>query len=200
MDRIDLPTGSAASTIFGLIDRMPVLCLAALGAVSGLAGSVPVGLNWGAVPDVGFYAPLTGLWFALVMAFAVWRWSRYGWAAVVLAFAGTWAAWEVAINLAVQLDGNWLQPFVPSGPWRMALAGVAAGAAGAALTFAGIAAFPGPQRKAGHALRIITAGTALGALLPLTDVFDLPALLFVTWEAAIAALIAAAWTSATRPV
>jgi hypothetical protein len=53
--------------------RHPAFILMALGSASGLLGTCLIGGNYGAAPQPGAYFVLTGLWFGVVIAFAVWR-------------------------------------------------------------------------------------------------------------------------------
>ncbi len=88
--------------------RHPALILAALGAVSGILGTTLLGVGYGDAPRPGVYMVMTGVWFGLVIGFAVWRWGNRSWAAVATAMLATWIGWEAAVNLALQLDGPWL--------------------------------------------------------------------------------------------
>ena len=51
----------------------------------------------------------------------------------------TWIAWEVAVNLALQLNESWLEAAGIPETIRMYVSGFAAGAVGAFLTWAGVA-------------------------------------------------------------
>lgn len=63
-------------------------------------------LGFGEAPHPGLYMVLTGLWFGLVVAFGVWRFARASIGAIASVIAATWIAWEVAINIAMQITEN----------------------------------------------------------------------------------------------
>ena len=63
----------------------PSFILAALGAISGVLGTTLLGFGYGDAPHPGIYMVMTGVWFGLVIGFAVWRWGNRSWAAVATA-------------------------------------------------------------------------------------------------------------------
>ncbi len=168
--------------------RHPAFVLVALGSVSGLLGSYLLGGNYGAAPQPGIYLVLTGLWFGLVVGFAVWRWGQVSWAAVTMAIVMTWIAWEAAVNVAIQLDGPLLAGLLPPGAKSYA-AGFVAGAVGAAITWAGAAAHATSLRTCVAGIGMVAAGAFLGLLLPATNYYDSGVVLLLPWQATIAGLI-----------
>lgn len=135
------------------------------------------------------YMVLTGLWFGFVVAFGVWRWGNRTWVAAATALVTTWIAWEVAVNLAMQLTENWLKAAGLAELLRSYVAGFAAGAVGALLTWVGAAAFTGALRQVSVACSVIATGALFGLLLPWTNQYDSPAILLLPWQAAVAAVL-----------
>lgn len=184
--------------ILTAIDRHPVVVLIVLGGLSGVAGCFQLGLNFGEAPGLGLYSMLTGLWFGAVVASAVWRWGNPSLGAAAAALVGTWIGWEAAVNLAIQLDTRWLKQVIAAEQSRLLAAGVAAGALGAVLTWAGVAASVWKMRSSAQAAAFGATGAGFGALLSVTHSYDHPAILLVPWQAAIAALLGY-WLTTARP-
>jgi len=132
---------------------------------------------------------LTGVWFGLVVAFGIWRWGNHSWSAAALAFVTTWVGWELAVNLALQLEERWLKAITLPAELTIYISGVAAGAVGAVLTWAGAAAFAHPLRQIPVATGLVSSGAALGLLLPLTNHYDNAVVLLLPWQTTIAALL-----------
>jgi hypothetical protein len=167
----------------------PAALLAALGVVSGALGTHVQGIGFGAAPDPGIYMVLTGVWFGLVMGFAAWRWGTASVFAAAVAFVATWIGWETAVNLAMQIDGPWLRDAAIARGSKTYLAGFAAGAVGALLTWSGVAA-SAPVLRCGKAvMRVALTGAVFGLLLRAIDYFDSGVVLLVPWQAAVAAMI-----------
>lgn len=190
---------NCAQALFERDDARRLLLLILLSLTSGLLGSLPGGLNWGAAPGLGLFAPMTGVWFALVIAYAIRRLANVNALGVTLAFFCTWCAWEVAVNFAIQVDSVWLTHLVSSPALRMAIAGFGAGAIGAMLTWMGAAAAVATLRRPRLAVYLTAIGALIGLLLPVTDVFDSPAVLFMTWEVAIATVLGWAMSRGATP-
>ena len=91
--------------------------------------------------------------------------------------------------VALQLDDNWLKLAGLPEPMRTYISGFIAGEIGALITWAAAAAYS-PQLRQPHAAMMVgTAGALLGLLLPLSISSDIPAILFVPWQAAVAATL-----------
>lgn len=165
----------------------PALTLAALGLASGTFGSFDLGTNYAQAPDLGVYMVLAGVWFGLVVGYGVWRWGNQSLAAAAAAFAGTWIAWELAVNLGLRLDQNWLLGTTVPDSLKSYVTGFTAGAVGALVTWAGAAAFTPALRQASVLGLIVSTGALFGLLLPSTSQYDYPAILLVPWQAAVAA-------------
>ena len=166
----------------------PASILAALGAASGLLGTFALGFGIGEAPRPGIYMILAGLWFALVTGYGVLTWGGRSWRAAAIAFAGTCIAWQAAVNLALQLDSNWLKESAIPVSQRMLVSGFLAGALGAFLTWAATAYAVPRLRCMTNAVAIAVAGAVLGLLLPLTNTYDNPAVLLLPWQAGVAAM------------
>ncbi len=90
----------------------PASVLAALGVVSGLLSTWlqgPVLGDASSAPRLVVYMPLVGLWFGLVAGYGVWRWGERSPRAALLGLAGAYIGWQLAANLAIQLDQVWLK-------------------------------------------------------------------------------------------
>lgn len=166
-----------------VFESRPALALGSLGALSGCIGAIAIGPNFGAAPGPGLYLTFVGVWFAVVIAIAVWRYGDRSPAAVALAATATWIAWQAAVNVAMLID-----PLVSG---MSSTAGVIAGAVGALVTWGGVAAALPQLRSRSLAWPIVAAGAVMGALLPLTNTFDSGVALLVPWQSAVAAMIGA---------
>jgi hypothetical protein len=122
------------------LKQQPAWTLAALGAISGILGSFALGVGYGDAPRLGLYMIPSGTWFGLVVAFGVWQWGNRSWGAAATALVATWVGWELAVNLALQLDQHWLKAAAIPDAFRTQVPGFAAGAVGAFVTWAGAAA------------------------------------------------------------
>jgi hypothetical protein len=179
----------------------PALTLAALGLISGILSATlgfmfepewlePVAnLFWlepGMVPIGTFYGVALGLGLALC--------TGRQWAAPFTLLT-TMIAWSAAIHTAIAIvklgDGT------PDAP-RNLLAGVAAGAIGAALTHIGVTPIAaGARRLAGIGLTT-GVGAICGALYCLEEMHLIPArTLYVVWQPAVAWCIGLAMSSAS---
>jgi hypothetical protein len=167
----------------------PVLILAALGAVSGVLGTTFLGAGYGDAPDPGVYMVLAGLWFGLVIGFAVRRWGEASWGAVATAVLVTWIGWEVAINVALKIDRPWPEAISIASIYKSYLAGFVAGALGAAITWAGAAARVLSLQRVSAAATITATGAMFGLLLPATNHFDSGLVLQLPWQVAVASMI-----------
>lgn len=166
--------------------RYPALLLATLGALSGQVGTYALGLGIGNAPHPGLYMVLTGLWFGLVVGFGIWRYADRSLIAVAIVVATTWFAWEVAVNLAMQITENWLKTAGLSVTLVTYIGGFAAGAVGAFLTWGGAAAVAPMLRPLTIAGIVTSTGALFGLLLTWTSQFDHPAVLLVPWQSAVA--------------
>jgi hypothetical protein len=191
-------TGNPLSTSDAVGNRLlsvrfiqdPAPLLALLGALSGTMSTFLPGSGIEGMPaSLGLFMVLAGIWFGLVVGFGAWRFAAASPAAVVVVMAATWLAWEVAVNLALQVSEYNLKIAALPDTQRQYLAGFAAGAAGAGLTWAGAALFAAPLRRRGAAASIAAVGAVLGLLLPWSMNADYPAVLFVPWQTGVAATL-----------
>jgi hypothetical protein len=171
------------------IEQHPVLVLATLGIVSGGLGTLGLGLNYGEAPAPGIYMILAGLWFGLVVGFAIWTWGKRSWTAAAVGLAVTWLAWQVAVNLALQLESNWLKDVVRADALRAYVTGFMAGAVGALLVWAGAAVAAPVLQRLSTAAMVVATGAVLGLLLQWTSNYDNSAILLVPWQAGVAAAL-----------
>ena len=171
----------------------PATILAALGVVSGTLGSYGLGANFGDAPELGLYMVFAGLWFGLVIGYGVWRWGDHSLRTAVIAVAGTWIAWEAAVNVGLQLDQRWLVgTAVPDG-LKSYVTGVRGGRRRRPADMAGRAAATPALRQASTAGLVVSTGALFGLLLPSTSQYDYPAILLLPWQAAVAAAFGLAW-------
>ncbi len=166
----------------------PVLLLALVGAASGLAGTFGLGIGIGEAPGPGLFMIPAGVWFGLVVAAAVWKLGRASASGALIALLATSIAWQAAVNLALVI----VEPWIKEGPSHpvYAVAGLASGAIGALITWAGAAWAAPALRQPSSALLTVAAGTVLGPLLAATNHLDSPAVLLIPWQAAVAATLA----------
>jgi hypothetical protein len=170
------------------LDR-PALILGILATLSAIFGTYLPGAGYGDAPHPGVYMVLTGLWFGLVIGFAVWRWAGASMAAAVMGVLVTWIGWEVAVNVALQIDGPLLRGTQIPESVRPYAAGFIAGAVGALITWAAIAMHVPYIRRGSAGLRITGTGAVFGLLLPSTNHFDSGLVLLLPWQVAVAAMI-----------
>lgn len=178
----------------------PAAVLGALGIFSGLASTWlqgPVIGDASTAPRLVVYMPLVGLWFGLAVAYGVWRWGERGWRAPLAAFAAAWIGWQVAANLAIQLDQTWLKEAGFDQAARYWIEAPIAGAIGALITWAGVASVVPALRRAAAALLIVAAGALAGLLLPWSSDIDNAAVLFVPWQGLVAAVIGACFAGSS---
>ncbi len=167
----------------------PAWVLAALGGASGILGSYALGFGFGEAPRLGLYMVLSGTWFGLVVGFGVWQWGSRSLTAAATALAATWIGWELAVNLALQLDEHWLKaPVIPEA-FKTYGPGFAAGAVGAFVTWAGAATSTFALRRWAVVLAVVSVGAIFGLLLPWTSNYDNPAILLLPWQTAVAATL-----------
>jgi hypothetical protein len=181
------------------IMRHPVGILATLGAVSGILGSFALGVGYGEAPSIGLYMIPSGTWFGLVVGFGVWRWGAHSWGAAATALVATWVGWELAVNLALQLDQHWLKAAAIPDVCKTYLPGFAAGAVGAFVTWAGAASSTRALRRTLVAVPVVSAGAVLGLLLAWTSNYDNPLILLLPWQTAVAALLGAGMAAQRSP-
>jgi hypothetical protein len=177
----------------------PAWILAALGGASGILGSFALGFGYGDAPSLGLYMIPSGTWFGLVVGFGVWRWGAHSWGAAATALVATWVGWELAVNLALQLDQHWLKAAAIPDTMRTYAPGFAAGAAGAFVTWAGAASSTRALRRTSVALAVVSVGAVLGLLLPWTSDYDYPVILLVPWQTAVAAVLGLGMTPQRSP-
>jgi hypothetical protein len=168
----------------------PAALLAVLGAMSGAMSALVPGFAVEGMPSsLGLFMVMAGVWFGLVVALGAWRFAGASVAAAIAVLMSTWIAWEIAVNLAMQIAEYSLKiSALPDTP-RYYLAGFVAGAAGSLLTWAGAAWFCPALRHGMAAACVATAGALLGLLLPWSMSGDYPAILFIPWQAGVAAML-----------
>ena len=164
----------------------PVLWLAGLGALSGLLSSIGFGpAEHVKVLGVPIYP---GPLFGLVIAFGVYRWGKASWWAAVLALVVTAAAWIAAMR--------GFHGVTDDGARNIYLGGLVAGAIGAAGTMLGGAITLPALRRLPDWLLTVGVGAVAGLLVEpaarMPD--DSFLLLFLVWQAAVAACIGYALT------
>jgi hypothetical protein len=95
----------------------------------------------------------------------------------------------LAVNLALHLEGNWLEKLAVPETLRAYVSGFASGALGALLTWAGAAYFTPALQNWTATASVVLVGAFFGLLLPLTNHYDEPAFLLLPWQAAVAATL-----------
>jgi hypothetical protein len=89
----------------------------------------------------------------------------------------------------MHLEEHWLKAIGVPKQSTMYVSGYFAGAVGALVTWAGAAALAPMLRRPSVPISVVTAGSVLGLLLPLSNIYDSPAVLLVPWQIAVASLI-----------
>lgn len=186
-----------------------VTIMASVGALTGLISSLPSPL-----PDLRLAEPEflinaksvplhAGIAFGAGLAAMLWLWVRRNLGKCLLAVALTIVGWLVAANTANDV----ISAIVSSDLFGTAegakanrevvgwvLAGLVAGAIGAGLTAFGAGIAARAIRRAEAWVPIVATGALLGLLLYPAAHWNAIALLFVPWQAAVAASIAYALT------
>jgi hypothetical protein len=182
-----------------------VAIMAGVGIFSGLLSSLPSPL-----PDLRLDDPEilinaegvplhAGIAFGIGVAIILWRWANRDLGKCLLAAAFTLVGWLAAVNTAndvmtavvgSELFGTMEGAKKSREIVGWVLAGLVGGAIGAGLTaFGGGVAAEAIRRRAAWG-PIVAVGTVLGLLLYPAASLDAIALLFVPWQAAVAAAIA----------
>ena len=182
-----------------------VLSMAGLGALTGLISSIPSPFPDMRLDDAGLLlnasgVPLhAGIAFGLGIGLMMWLWVSRDPAKCLLAMALTLIGWLAAVNTAndvfqavvgSELFGTVQGAKASREVVGLVLAGLGGGAVGAGLTAFGSGIPAEPIRRPKNWILIVVVGTALGVLLyPAADL-DALVLLFVPWQALVAAAIA----------
>jgi hypothetical protein len=189
-----------------------ITIMAGVGVLTGLISSLPSPL-----PDVRLENPEllinaegvplhAGIAFGAGLAAMLWLWVRRNLGKCLLAMALTIVGWLLAVNTANDV----ISALVGSEMFGTAegakanrevvgwiLAGVVSGAIGAGLTVFGTGIAARAVRRAGAWIPIVATGALFGLLLYPASDWDAMAILFVPWQAAVAASIAYALTRNT---
>jgi hypothetical protein len=182
-----------------------VLPMAGIGALTGLISGIPSPLPDMRLDDAGLLlnasgVPLhAGIAFGLGIGLMMWLWVTRDPAKCLLAAALTMIGWLAAVNTANDvfqaIVGSELFGTVQGAKASrelvgLLLAGFSGGAVGAGLTTFGSGIAAEPIRQPKNWILIVVVGAALGVLLyPAADL-DALVLLFVPWQALVAAAIA----------
>jgi len=172
--------------------RRTVLAFAGLGALSALASTYLPGASFN---FAGFdILPPPGIYFGLALGLGTWLLCGWGASGGAIVWAATFAAWMVAFEVAMEVTtilGNIGVKEIAGIDVQNFIAGLVAGAVGAAITFCG-ACFAAPNSWNTRRLYAVTAlGAGLGLLLEPAIEGDGSMLLalFLPWQVAVAALI-----------
>lgn len=186
-----------------------VAVMACLGVLTGLISSLPSPLPDLRLEDPEFLinarsVPLhAGIAFGSGLAAMLWLWVSRDVGKCLLAIAFTIIAWLVGANTAndvfsavvsSELFGTEAGAKASREVVGWVLAGLVGGGIGAGLIVFGVGIAAQSVRRAAAWLPIVVTGALFGLLLYPAARFDAIALLFVPWQAAIAAVIALALT------
>jgi hypothetical protein len=186
--------------------------MAGMGILTGLISSLPTPL-----PDLRLENPdllinaegvplHAGIAFGGGLAAMLWLWIRRNLGKCLLAMALTIVGWLLAVNTANDvisaLVGSELFGTAEGAKTNREvvgwiLAGLVAGAIGAGLTVFGTGIAARAVRRAGAWIPIVVTGALFGLLLYPASAWEMMMLLFVPWQAAVAAAIAYALTRHT---
>ena len=164
----------------------PIWWLASLGIISGLLSSYPPDIaDKVRVLDVPVYQ---GILFGAVIGIGLIRWGKSGLGGALVALLVTTASWIAAMR--------GFQLVTDDGQRYLYFGALAAGAIGAAGTQLGGALTVGALRRPAPVLLTIAAGAVAGLLVnyPLKESSNIWFILFIPWQALVAACIGYALT------
>jgi hypothetical protein len=182
-----------------------IALMAGLGALTGLISSLPSPLPEMRLEESGLLinahgVPLhAGVAFGAGIGVMMWLWADRDLAKCLLATGLTLLGWLAAVNtandvfqaaVASELFGTIEGAKASREVIGLLLAGLSGGAVGAGLTAFGSGIPAEPIRRPKNWVLIVVVGAALGVLLYPAAELDVLAVLFVPWQAAIAAAIA----------
>lgn len=141
---------------------------------------------------------LPGIWFGLVTGALAWRLGSRGVLGAVLSLAVTWIGWQLAVQAGIVVFDR-IATVTTVENFRVALAGVGGGAAGALVAFIGVRASVPMPRTMFALLATVTVGALLGLLLVWSNNRQSAGLLlYATWQPAVVAVMA--YFATRRPV
>jgi hypothetical protein len=205
------PIAGAATLLKPPARARAVAIMAGIGALTGLISSLPSPLPNLRLedPDILINAPgvplHAGIAFGAALAIIMWRWVRRNLRKCLLTAALTLVGWLVAVNTAndvmsavvgSELFGTVEGAKASRENLGWVLAGLVGGAIGAGLTAFGAGAAARVIRRPQAWIPIVAAGTLFGLLLYPAALLDFVAVLYVPWQAAVAAAIAYGLTRA----
>lgn len=186
-----------------------IAVMSLLGVFTGLLSSLPSPL-----PDLRLsdpeivinarHIPLhAGIAFGAMLASMIWVWNNRDAGKCLLGFAFVLLGWLAAVNTANEVTSSVMQSalFGTSEGAKehremlgWLLGGVAAGGVGAGLVAFGLGIAAEPLRHLQGWMPVVAIGTVLGLLLYPAGRLDTLSMLFIPWQAAVAASIAYALT------
>lgn len=138
---------------------------------------------------------LPGLWFGLVTGALAWRLGRFGIIGAVLSLAVTWIGWQLAVQAGIATFDRLGSMFTTENP-KLALAGMAGGAAGAFIAFVGVRLSVPFPRTLVALVSTVLVGTVFGLLLVWSTTRQSAGLLlYATWQPAVVGVMAMLATS-----
>jgi hypothetical protein len=182
-----------------------MVLMAVLGVLSGLVSSLPSPL-----PDIRLTDPdvlintrsvplHAGIAFSLMLAVVLWLWVKRDLNKCLLAMVLTLVGWLAAVNTANDVidmvQGSMLFGTVPGAKANREMlgglaGGIAAGAIGAGLTAFGVGIAATAMRRTEAWVTVVITGAVAGLLLYPAASLDAIVVLFVPWQASVAAAIA----------
>lgn len=141
---------------------------------------------------------LPGLWFGFVTGALAWRFGKLGVWGALLSLAATWIGWQLAVQAGIATFDRLSTIFVQENP-KLALAGMAGGAAGALATFLGVRLSVSFPSTLVALVCTVLVGTVLGLLLVWsTTRQSVGLLLYATWQPAVVGVMGMFATSKRR--
>ena len=189
----------------GLSAKHAGLLLAALGVVSGLLSTFAP-INPGGMLEIALFSRsgatlYPAFYFGLALCTGIALWESSSPLRLGVVFVAVMIAWIAAFEAASEID-RYLERFRMTNPpnadgvavqfpYIMAVAGFIAGIIGSAVTATGVAIVSRDFRSYASVSRTILIGALAGMLLQIDVNWSPgPLLLFVTWQAAVAASVA----------
>lgn len=141
---------------------------------------------------------LPGLWFGLVTGALAWRLGTRGIIGAMITLMVTWTAWQLSVQAGIAAFDR-LGSQVTVENTKLAIAGMAGGAAGALVTFLGVRVSVPFPRTLLALLATVVVGAAFGLLLVWSTTRQSAGLLlYATWQPAVVGVMA--MFAMSRPV
>ncbi len=142
---------------------------------------------------------LPGVWFGLVTGALAWCFGSRGLLGAVLSLVVTWIGWQLAVQAGIATFDR-LGPMTTVENVKLVIAGMAAGTAGALVSFLGVRVSVAFSRTWLALLSTVAVGAAFGLLLVWSTTRQSAGLLlYATWQPAVVGVMALFASSRPAP-